>query len=560
MGEDSDLFGLEAQLEVATDPVVRTELLIRLASAWSARDVPRALELAQQAIAEARAAGYTSGEASAYFELAWAHHNLGNQAQALDNFQKALLLYQELRDPKGTADSLRGLGIVHDSLGNYEKAMEYFVENYRLHQSQGDLSGQASTLNSIGIICSKNGQLEEGLAYYRQSCALARQLGERRLIYMTLSNMGIALKNLGRFDEAEAVLREALEQIGALEHLSRGSVLNNLALVYEHQGRAEEAERLHWQSLEHFRLGKQATGEVEARLCLGRLYLRLGRLEEALILLQEALALAQHTAQKPKQSEAQQALAEVYKQRGSLAQALEHLEAAQRLERQVFNENTDRRLKNLQISFQVEQVRREAELERRKNAELAQAYAELKELHEALREADRQKTLLLQELERLSLEDALTGLYNRRYLDGRLAEEFHRARRYQHPLSLAIADVDDFKQINDRFSHAVGDVVLRTVARLLRQACRETDLVARYGGEEFVLLFLEASQEQARNVCEKIRLIVAEYPWHTLHPGLRVTLSIGLSSDLSLESPAHLLAEADRNLYQAKRLGKNRVV
>ncbi len=560
MGDDPNLFALEAQLEGATDPVARTELLIRLASSWSFTDARRAFELAQQAIEKARAAGYIPGEARAYFELAWAHHNLGNQAQALDGFQKALLLYQELRDPKGTANSLRGLGIVHDSLGNYEKAMECFVENYQIHQSQGDLSGQASTLNSIGIICSKNGQLEEGLEYYRQSCALARQLGEQRLTYITLSNMGINLKNLGRYDEAEAVLLEALEQIGASEHLSRGSVLNNLALVYEHQGRAEEAERLHWQSLEHFCLGQHQMGEVEARLCLGRLYLRQGRLEEALSLLQEALVLAQRTGQKPKQFEVQQALAELYKRQGKLAQALQYLEAAHRLERQIYNENTDRRLKNLQIGFQVEQMRREAELERRKNAELVQAYAELKELHEALQEADRQKTLLLQELERLTLEDALTGLYNRRYLDGRLAEEFNRARRYQHPLSLAIADLDNFKQINDKFSHAVGDAVLRTVARLLRQACRETDLIARYGGEEFVLLFLEADQEQARHICEKIRRIVAEYPWQIIHPALRVTLSIGLSSDLSLESPAHLLAEADRNLYQAKRLGKNRVV
>ncbi|WP_276957531.1 GGDEF domain-containing protein [Allomeiothermus silvanus] len=434
------------------------------------------------------------------------------------------------------------------------------MENLQIYQGMADLKGQANTLNSIGIIYSKNGQPEEGLEYYRQSHALARQLGEQRLVYITLSNMGINLKNLGRYSEAEAVLLEALELVSPQQHLPRGSMLSNLALVYERQGRTEEAERLHRQSLEHFRSGKYPAGETEALLGLGRLYLRLGELEEARSLLHQALALAERTGQTPKQFEARQDLAEVYKRQGALALALEHLEAAHRLERQVYNENSDRKLKNLQISFQIEQVRREAELERRKNAELAQAYAELKELHEALRQADQQKNLLLQQLERLSLEDALTGLYNRRYLDGRLAEEFIRARRYQHPLSVAIADLDNFKQINDKLSHAVGDEALRTVARLLRQCCRETDLVARYGGEEFALVLLEASEEQARSICEKIRSAIAEYPWSTVHPELKVTVSIGLCSDLGLESHQHMLAEADRNLYRAKHLGKNRVV
>lgn len=560
MKDDPDLSSLEAQLAATDDPTARTELLIRLASAWALQDAQRAFQFAQQAVHTARSSGYVLGEASGLLEMGWASYNLGEYAQALESFQQALLLYQELRDPKGTADSLRGLGIVHDLLGNYEKALGYFVENLQIYQGMADQKGQANTLNSIGIIYSKNGQPEEGLEYYRQSHALARQLGEQRLVYITLSNMGINLKNLGRYSEAEAVLLEALELVSPQQHLPRGSVLSNLALVYERQGRTEEAERLHRQSLEHFRSGKYPAGETEALLGLGRLYLRLGRLEEARSLLHQALALAERTGQTPKQFEARQDLSEVYKRQGALALALEHLEAAHRLERQVYNENSDRKLKNLQISFQIEQVRREAELERRKNAELAQAYAELKELHEALRQADQQKNLLLQQLERLSLEDALTGLYNRRYLDGRLAEEFIRARRYQHPLSVAIADLDNFKQINDKLSHAVGDEALRTVARLLRQCCRETDLVARYGGEEFALVLLEASEEQARSICEKIRSAIAEYPWSTVHPELKVTVSIGLCSDLGLESHQHMLAEADRNLYRAKHLGKNRVV
>ncbi len=170
-----------------------------------------------------------------------------------------------------------------------------------------------------------------------------------------------------------------------------------------------------------------------------------------------------------------------------------------------------------------------------------------------------QKEALLKRLERLSHEDALTGLYNRRYLEQRLVEEFARARRYKHPLTVALADIDNFKQINDRLSHAVGDLTLKQVAQILRQTLRQTDIVARYGGEEFAMVFPETSLEDARYVCQKVRIAVEQYPWQTIHPDLRVTLSIGVSDDLSLVNHEKLLADADHWMYQAKYSGKNRV-
>ena len=161
--------------------------------------------------------------------------------------------------------------------------------------------------------------------------------------------------------------------------------------------------------------------------------------------------------------------------------------------------------------------------------------------------------------ERLSKEDSLTGLSNRRELDRILAHEFERAARNQRPLSVALADLDFFKKINDRFSHAVGDGVLREVAHILKEGCRSIDMVGRYGGEEFVLVLPEADGEVAQQICERLRLSIERFDWAGTQAGLKVTMSFGLATLSGETSYERLLALADKNLYAAKEGGRNRV-
>jgi diguanylate cyclase (GGDEF)-like protein len=123
-----------------------------------------------------------------------------------------------------------------------------------------------------------------------------------------------------------------------------------------------------------------------------------------------------------------------------------------------------------------------------------------------------------------------------------------------------MADLDDFKKVNDRFSHAVGDAALRSLAKLLSAQVRHTDLVARFGGEEFVLVLVQTDANAALNVCEKLRTAVERHAWDAIHPGLAITLSIGVCADTTLPGYERMLAAADRNLYLAKAGGRNRVV
>ena len=193
---------------------------------------------------------------------------------------------------------------------------------------------------------------------------------------------------------------------------------------------------------------------------------------------------------------------------------------------------------------------------------------DLAEQAERLAAADKEKSQLLealrqqaQALARLASEDSLTGLPNRRAFDERLALAFERTRREGGPLSVALADIDLFKQINDTWSHAVGDAVLRALAEVLCRHVSSEVYAARYGGEEFALLFTGLAADEAARRCEDLRHEVERLDLSALAPSLTVRLSVGVVKDDG-RAPHHekLLSAADENLYAAKRAGRNRVV
>lgn len=166
-------------------------------------------------------------------------------------------------------------------------------------------------------------------------------------------------------------------------------------------------------------------------------------------------------------------------------------------------------------------------------------------------------------LEKQTVTDPLTGVYNRRFLDGRLAEEFARARRYGTPLSIIFLDIDHFKKINDTHGHKAGDQVLAATAKLLGAGLREMDIVARFGGEEFVIVAPHTPLAGATEVAVRLLKAVETHDFNVPagNAGLRVTCSAGVASvDADMTSSNLLVGAADRCLYRAKHDGRNRVV
>ena len=176
---------------------------------------------------------------------------------------------------------------------------------------------------------------------------------------------------------------------------------------------------------------------------------------------------------------------------------------------------------------------------------------------------DLQKELLEtnKRLELLSITDGLTKLNNHRFFQDELARAFEESQRYQRPLSLAMIDIDFFKKVNDTHGHAVGDDVLKNVAKLYKESARSTDLVARYGGEEFAVMMPETSLTDGISFAEKIRSLLESTPIETQIGPLTITVSIGVASvpHSRIHTSKELIVAADKALYRAKKRGRNQV-
>jgi diguanylate cyclase (GGDEF)-like protein len=164
----------------------------------------------------------------------------------------------------------------------------------------------------------------------------------------------------------------------------------------------------------------------------------------------------------------------------------------------------------------------------------------------------------VERVKQLAYIDGLTGIFNRRFFEMRILEEIERARRYDTGMAVVMADIDQFKKLNDEFGHLLGDEVLRQASSLFHQQLRKIDVVCRYGGEEFAILLTQTNTEQALAIAEKLRRTVESYQF----PGVprRVTISAGVAA-----LPAHgttrdqIVRAADNGLYAAKQAGRNRV-
>jgi two-component system cell cycle response regulator len=162
----------------------------------------------------------------------------------------------------------------------------------------------------------------------------------------------------------------------------------------------------------------------------------------------------------------------------------------------------------------------------------------------------------------MAITDALTGLYNRRYMETHICGLVEQAAARSKPLTVLVLDIDYFKSINDTHGHDAGDEVLREFALRIRKSIRGIDLACRYGGEEFVVIMPESDLAVATVVAERLRRRIASEPFLIRHGARRieVTISIGIAGLSGADDAANVIKRADQALYRAKRDGRNRVV
>jgi diguanylate cyclase (GGDEF)-like protein len=517
----------------------RVRLLNQIAEELYEREPARGVTLAREAVGLARATGDVPGEAQALYCVGRNLFSIADYPAVFETQNDALALFRGLGDGEGEARCLNLLGITHRQLSDYGRALEMYEQALRGFRGAGNQKWQAKVLSNIGNVEIQLGNHSAALELFDQALELRRETGDDEGAGFDLNNAAFghiqkALQHRAGGDalscqaEAENALRLLDRALGISRQFGckrlEAFCLQTMGEAYQAMSRPEVALGMADQFLALARESNDKWIEAHGLACIGELKAQLGERAEGVTLLKGALASFESLGSTDECARVLRILSTAYEAAGNLTEALGCLRRAGAIEQRLKSEDTERR---------------------------ARALAARRRLDQASLETERYK--------QLALEDSLTGLANRRSLDDRLATMMREAHTRGSVLTVALADVDHFKGINDRFSHAVGDEVLRCVGEILRAHCRLGDIAGRYGGEEFMLVFRGLDMRSAADICERIRRAAESWDWQSIHPQLRVTLSLGLATSSSFRDPQGLLDAADHWLYEAKHHGRNQV-
>lgn len=514
-----------------------------------------ALTLAGEILAEAGARGDSRLAAQCDTDIAWYCFQTGKAELGLTHVRRAVDFWKSNGEPREEAYARAYFGWLLLELGLPEEAIEEATRALDLADKAADLKAQSLATNVIGIIFWYNKQPDRAILMSERSVEFARMIGNKTYECWWLINLGGAHSEggyieqaLGKPEEGRRMLVQALEltdqaldiatEIG--DSWAARICLGNNADYYSHLGEHEKALQcmLRYQL---FQENSYVRDRQQYLYTLGQIYNNYGKFEEARSLLLEAVELIGDGGSFDSYIQIYFYLSQAHEGLGQFDLALEAHKKYHQAYLQNSAERTQQRARLAEIYYETKRLKEVADTQSKRAETLEASYQKLQEETDILASA-----VYL---------DALTGLYNRKYLDSRFKELVAEKR----PYSIAILDVDHFKAINDNFSHMIGDQVLSAIGSILRSQLRVTDQAIRFGGEEFVVL-LSGAPRGAADVCERLRSAVENWNWSEICNGLHVTISIGVAGTSSAKSPSKILEIADQNLYAAKKSGRNRVV
>jgi diguanylate cyclase (GGDEF)-like protein len=406
---------------------------------------------------------------------------------SMDYYMNALKLAQAGNFPDLEVALINGLGLVQYGLENYEESLGYFMTCLE-KAGEDDLTGRADANNNVAYVLHLLRREQDALKYGMEALSLFKKLGTSVGMMETLHSLGAIHIALGNYDEAMSYLQEGI-----------GIARRNKSQLLE----------LHY------------------ILEIGRIRLIRGELALAEEEMLQALQTAGKINSLTNISLINERLVEIYKEKGDYSSALKHFETYHATFKKIFNEKSDRRIKNLEIVHRVELTRKQADIYRE-----------------------------------LAATDFLTGLINRRRFLEIADDALERAKFDKSHLAIIMLDIDHFKNVNDQYGHSVGDQVLSAVAASIKKSLRGNDVAGRHGGEEFIVLVVGATPDQCITIAERIRHAVARLSTHVEGAVVKVTVSLGLASfdPDSIVTLDALINNADQALYKAKEQGRDRVV
>jgi diguanylate cyclase (GGDEF)-like protein len=525
-------------------PIPAVQLLHQTALAMQHGDVAHSLNLSKSALAQAQQQQDLHTEARALLCLAQADHLVARFRRAQETAQRAATLFQMCDDSQGEAEALCALAQTVSVMGHADDGTEAALMALKL-QSNSPASAQAQTYNSLGLTYSHAGSFDRAATAFDRAISLLEAQGQWMGAYLPRANQRAMEVTRCFFDRYYHGEFRDLQRLGRLrQQQGRAAQVppNLLVLQGVHvktqalMGLCDGFEACWLGQLDiaqsHADFAKMADtrGEANPSVTLMELWLR-----SEMAWASQDWSLAEYQCHRMMQ----------------LAMSLDHehmvgiayLLLAQVLSAQGKDTASQAQLRALKLREtglrQAAQQQREERIEWQLQARSS---------HATRRRLEAQA----QEMEQMAMEDALTGLYNRRYLE-RMAPALLRkgAERGQAP-AMAFVDVDFFKHINDNYSHQVGDQVLKALAQILRSFVREGDVPVRLGGDEFVVAFAHVEAAGLHGLSARIQQAVNAYAWEQVSPGLAVSVSVGVAAAEPGDGLADWLHRCDQGMYEAK--------
>lgn len=475
------------------------------------------------------------GRATLQLLISNAYGILGEPVKALAAARDAMGVAQSLADPALEGEALLMASASHQAVEEHGKALELLGAAENIAEQVGNTHLLHKILRRMGVSCSLLGRHDAAQEYLQRSVNIF-PVDAPRPEWLTASmsmlnararrtNAAVKIdaaayvQFLPMIDDWRALSQEAdrlnCTRIAALAECNRGIVLASAH-------RYEEAISVQHDAQARFHALGMRSHEGEAWNTLGSVYNKLQRFVDARDAYRHAITFLEGTSPRSL-SDAWDGLAVAHEGLDQPREALAAIKKAREF---------DLRMMDSEAVANAERLERRSEMAR-----------------------------ITRELTRLAHEDALTGLTNRRGLEVVLTDDFARGFK-EKPGALMMIDADHFKTVNDRFGHGVGDMVLRALAELIRKCSRGNDLAVRWGGEEFILWLPNTGPEQAAQIAERLRELIAMHAWNAIRSELNVTASIGVaySHEATVDSAQTLIDAADRRLYAAKEQGRNRAV
>ncbi|MDR7331201.1 diguanylate cyclase [Roseateles asaccharophilus] len=498
--------------------------------------------------------------------LAHQYPRQGRLTASARSATQALGLAEKLDDDLLRADALTSQAYVYGQLLMGSEALQSGMRALAVARRAGDSVREAWALNRVAIAYSSLENPAQACASAEQALEIASSTGSAEVLFSCHNNL--AYFWLRRVEEAVALgdeiarvqavssARRTAQQATELARRSGSPFqvavsLSNLVNALLAGDALDAALPLlnEFGHLAHDHGYRTLAVEADAQRAI---FLRLkGEPLQAARILE---ALLNATTEPPPKLRRllMRSLYETHKACGQHREALSWLEELVALDRQITRDNLVLQTEVLLIREQVAQAQARADSAaadaRRERARAAHLESEQQRLREHA-----------MALDRAAHEDVLTGLHNRRHAEFALPLLVEGARVAGQVISVAALDVDHFKRINDTHGHAIGDAVLQQLAQLLRHRLRSADLLARIGGEEFLAVLVGIAPQQAAEICERLRLAVAEHDWAATASGLVVRISVGIAGGVPPLAAGTLQNRADHALYAAKRGGRNRV-